>query len=48
MAEMTRILSYGEFYDVPRLFVVTVNEGLLVFDSPFDDDLDDYRSDYAV
>ena len=48
MAELTRILSYGEFYDVPRLFVVTVDEGLLVFDSPFDEDLDEYRPDYAV
>jgi hypothetical protein len=33
---------------VPRLFVVTVEDGLLVFDSPFDDKIDDYRPEYSV
>lgn len=46
--ELTRILSYGEFWDVPRLFVVTVDDGLLVFSSPFDEELDDYRPEYSV
>ncbi|HEY3201123.1 MAG TPA: hypothetical protein VGK55_11300 [Actinomycetes bacterium] len=48
MTQLTWILSYGEFWDVPRLFVVTVPDGLLVFDSPFDQDLDDYRPEYTV
>ena len=48
IAQLTRILSYGEFHDVPRLFVVTVPDGLLVFDSPFDESLDDYRPEYTV
>ena len=48
MPDLTRILSYGEFWDVPRLFVVTVDDGLLVFDSPFDEELDEYRPEYSV
>ena len=31
-----------------RLFVVTVEDGLLVFDSPFDESLGNYRGEYAV
>jgi hypothetical protein len=46
--DLTRILSYGDFWDVPRLFVVTVDDGLLVFDSPFDIELDEYRPEYSV
>ena len=30
------------------MFVVTTPDGLLVFDSAFDDDLDDYRPEYTV
>ena len=45
---LTPILAYRGFYDVPRMFVVTTPDGLIVFDSPFDDELDDYRPDYAV
>ena len=45
---LTPILSYRDFYDVPRTFVVTTPDGLLVFDSPFDDELDDYRPEYTV
>jgi hypothetical protein len=48
MTELTPMLSYGEFYDVPRIFVVTVPDGLLVFDAPFDEELDDYRPEYTV
>ena len=48
MRGFTRILSYGDFYDVPRLLIVTVPDGLLVFDSPFDDSLDDYTPEYTV
>jgi hypothetical protein len=34
--------------DVPRVFVVTVSDGMLVFDSPFDEALDEYCSEYTV
>jgi hypothetical protein len=33
---------------VPRTFVVTVPDGLIVFDSPFDEARDDYDTDYTV
>jgi hypothetical protein len=46
--QLTRILSYGEFWDVPRIFVVTVPHGMLVFESPFDEGLDDYPPEYSV
>jgi hypothetical protein len=45
---LTRILSYGVFWDVPRFFVVTIPEGLLVFHSPFDEELDDYTPAFSV
>jgi len=48
ITELTPILSYRGFWDVPRIFVVTLPNGMLVFDSPFDDTLDDYSPDYAV
>jgi len=31
-----------------RIFVVTLPNGMLVLDSPFDDTLDEYSPDYAV
>lgn len=41
-------ISYGEFYDVPRIFRVTYNGQQFLFDCPFDDDLDDYPTSYRV
>jgi len=41
-------IRYREFYDVPRIFVVDAGDARLVFDCPFDDELDDYRSAYRV
>jgi hypothetical protein len=43
-----KIVDYGDFYDVPRCIVVERNEALYALDCPFDDELDDYRSDYEV
>ena len=42
------ILSYRDFYDVPRWFCVAVRGGLLVFDCSFDVELDDYVAHYEV
>lgn len=33
---------------MPRIFVVTLPDGFLVFDSPFNEALDDYEPDYSV
>ena len=33
---------------MPRIFIVTLPDGLLVFDSPFRDALDDYDPEYSV
>lgn len=33
---------------MPRIFVVTRPDGLLVFDSPFNDAKDDYEDEYSV
>jgi len=41
-------ITYFEFYDVPRLFVVEWQERFIVFDCPFDEDLDDYPAQYTV
>jgi hypothetical protein len=42
------IRARGDFYDVPRLFVVRDGERDLVFDSAFRDDLDEYDDDFVV
>lgn len=39
---------YGEFWDVPRIFVVEHEGQLWLFDCPFSDELDDYPDEYAV
>lgn len=41
-------ITYREFHDVPRIFVVEANGRLLLFDCPFDNDLDDYPAFYKV
>lgn len=41
-------IRYLGFWDVPRNFLVRWNEELLLFDCPFDDELDDYPDDYTV
>src|SRR5580698_10007434 len=39
---------YIEFYDVPRCIVVRHREKLLLLQSAFDEDLDEYPSSYSV
>lgn len=41
-------ISYGEFYDVPRIFLTLYNGKQFLFDCPFSDDLDDYPNQYRV
>jgi len=41
-------ITYYEFYDVPRLFVVEWHGRFVAFDCPFDEDLGDYPPQYAV
>ncbi len=42
------ILWYRDFYDVPRIFCIRVQEGYLVFDCKFDDEMDDYPPTYRT
>jgi len=39
-------IEWRDFYDVPRLFVVTLGEEAVVFESRFDDERDDYDDHY--
>jgi hypothetical protein len=42
------VIAYREFYDVPHLLVTRVGARLLLFESRFDESLDDYEPDYSV
>ena len=42
------IIAYGDFYDVPHCIIVEREGVLHAFDCPFDEDLDDYGTHYAV
>lgn len=42
------IIGYRDFHDVPRLFVVRTRVGLVLFDCPFDEVLDDYPDNFTV
>lgn len=41
-------IRYRDFYDVPRLVIVAYEGTHYLFDSPFDDDVDDYVGEYVV
>lgn len=47
MGEKAKI-SYREFYDVPRVFIIHHRGLNLLFDSKFDESRDDYLPDYEV
>ena len=47
MAEMTPF-TYGYFYDVPRCIVLRYRGRRFLLQSAFDDDLDEYPTDYSV
>ena len=46
--ERTAPFVYREVYDVPRFMVVTYDQRQFLFESAFDDDLDDYPDIYHV
>lgn len=41
-------IRYRDFYDVPRIFIVTHNGKPYLFDCPFNDELDEYSESYRV
>ncbi|HEY3135996.1 MAG TPA: hypothetical protein VGL29_08205, partial [Blastocatellia bacterium] len=41
-------IRYRDFYDVPRIFIMTYNSKLYLFDCPLDDELDEYSDRYRV
>jgi hypothetical protein len=41
-------VQYRDFYDVPRLVAVEHQGRVYLFDSPFDDDLDEYVDHYTI
>jgi len=41
-------IAYRDFYDVPRMFLVSHGGSQYLFDCKFDDDLDDYPDTYKV
>mgnify|MGYP001260955968 CR=1 FL=1 len=41
-------ITYRDFHDVPRAFVVQRNGDLYFFDCPFDPAVDDYPDEYTV
>ncbi len=43
-----RILAYRDFWDFPRIFVVRLNDRLLLFDCPFNDPQEDFSNDFLV
>ena len=47
MSDWTRI-TYRDFYDVPRMFIIRHRGMQLLFDSEFDDSIDDYSDTYKV
>jgi hypothetical protein len=49
MDEWLTIVSYRDFYDIPRLILaVDKAEKYWIFDSKFDNDIDDYSLEYVV
>lgn len=41
-------IRYRDFYDVPRIFLVSYDGRQLLFDCAFDEELDDYPNEYCV
>ena|ERR1700755_929927 len=40
--------EYVEFYDVPRVILTRIREKWILLQSTFDEDLDEYASEYSV
>jgi hypothetical protein len=47
MAKHNKI-EYRDFYDVPRMFLVSHDGAQFLFECRFDDDLDDYADAYKI
>ena len=47
MAEMIPII-YRDFYDLPRMFVVSFHEKQFLFDCPFNEETEEYQNSYYV
>lgn len=46
---LLKVVAYREFYDVPRLILASEQgAGFWIFDSPFDDEADEYSQTYSV
>src|SRR4051812_20864407 len=41
-------ITYRDFWDVPRIFVVRYRGGLFLFDCPFDETAEDFGTAYSV
>lgn len=42
------ILLYRDFWDVPRIFLASGEQSLLLFDCEFDKDVEDFGDEYKV
>ena len=41
-------LEYRDFYDIPRMFILSFNDQTYLFDCPFDDASDAYPDRYSI
>ena len=41
-------IKYRDFYDVPRMFVVSFHEKQFLFDCPFNEETEEYQNFYYV
>lgn len=48
MSARASIVEYRDFWDVPRVFLARYQDGLFLFDCPFDEDAEDFPDLYRV
>jgi hypothetical protein len=48
MHQWLNIVEHRDFFDVPRIFIVSHNGTIYLFDCPFDNELDDFSGEYQV
>jgi len=48
MIKWTPIIQYREFYDFPRVFIIEYGGRFLLFDGPFDEEIDEYSPFFTV
>jgi len=48
MQNWINILTYAGYWDFARVFLIKINDQLYVFDSYFDEEIDDYTDYFAV